>query len=176
VDLAPGVYPHFALLSAFGRNATLNLDYQRDGRVVPVPFHFLDLVQSMNVRPKNYTWGEFYGHVCDTFEYAFSAKAMARRLWTNRRSYIAWEQLFRGLSSERSNRLGYHKKMRRWLADDPEVRRFFEGETREVPQVLEAQVRTHLGPLWEWLPKGALRHDPQAYLHSGAAHPLPVLA
>lgn len=40
--------------------------------------------------------------------------------------------------------------------------------------MLEDQVRTHLGPLWEW--EGALRHDPEAYLHSGAAHPLPVLA
>ncbi|HEU0054892.1 MAG TPA: hypothetical protein VFQ39_17020, partial [Longimicrobium sp.] len=54
IDLAPGVYPHYALLSAFGRNAVLNRDYQREGRVVPVPFHFLDLVQCMNVRPRNY--------------------------------------------------------------------------------------------------------------------------
>jgi hypothetical protein len=175
VDLAPGVYPHFALLSAFGRNAVLNLDYQRDGRVIPVPFHFLDLVQAMNVRPKNYTWTAFYDHVCDTFDYAFSARALARRFWTNRRSYIAFEQLFRGMSSERSNRLGYHRKMRRWL-EQAEVRAFFEGETRDVPEVLTEQVRAHLGPLWKWLPQKALAHDPNAYLHSGAAHPLPVLA
>ncbi|HSU18057.1 B12-binding domain-containing radical SAM protein [Longimicrobium sp.] len=174
IDLAPGVYPHFALLSAFGRNAVLNLDYQRDGRVLPVPFHFLDLVQAMNVRPKNYTWTEFYDHVIDVFDYSFSARALARRYWTNKRSYIAWEQLFRGLSSERSNRLGYHRKMRRWL-EQPEVRGFFEGETRDVPAVLTDQVREHLGPLWKWLPKKALAHDPNAFLHSGSAHPLPVL-
>lgn len=175
IDLAPGVYPHFALLSAFGRNAVLNLDYQRDGRVLPVPFHFLDLVQAMNVRPKNYSWPQFYDLVIDTFEYSFSAKAMARRLWTNKHSYICWEQLFRGMSSERSNRLGYHKKMRRWM-DEPRFRSFFEGETREVPAELTDQIRAHLGPLWEWLPKEALKHDPQAFLHSGTAHPLPVLA
>ncbi|HEX2191363.1 MAG TPA: radical SAM protein [Longimicrobiaceae bacterium] len=176
VELAPGVYPHFALLSAFGRNATLNLDYQRDGRVLPVPFHFLDLVQSMNVRPRNYAWTEFYDHVIDTFDHAFSARALSRRLYANRRSYIAWEQLFRGLSSERSNRLGYHRRMRRWLDEDPQLRSFLEGETREVPHVLADQVRRHLGPLWEWLPEGALQHDPNAYLASGAAQPLPVLA
>ncbi|HEX2201693.1 MAG TPA: radical SAM protein [Longimicrobium sp.] len=175
IDLAPGVYPHFAVLSAFGRNAVLNLDYQRDGRVLPVPFHFLDLVQAMNVRPKNYSWPEFYDHVIDTFEYSFSARAMARRFYANRRSYIAWEQLFRGVSSERSNRLGYHKQMRRWM-DDPGFRAFFEGRTREVPPQLSGQVERHLGWLWQWLPKDALKHDPDAYLHSGVQHPLPVLA
>jgi hypothetical protein len=28
-------------------------------------------------------------------------------------------------------------------------------------------VRQDLGPLWEWLPEGALQHDPHAYLKSG---------
>lgn len=176
VDLAPGVYPHFALLSAFGRNAVLNLDYQREGRVLPVPFHFLDLVQSMNVRPRNYGWTEFYDHVIDTFDYAFSARALARRAWANRRSYIALEQLFRGVSSERNNRNAYHRKMRRWMDEEPSLRAFFEGRTREVPAVLADQVRTHLGPLWKYLPEGALRHDPEAYLHSGTPNQLPVLA
>ena len=177
IDLAPGVYPHFAVLSAFGRNAVLNLDYQREGRVVPVPFHFLDLVQAMNVRPKNYTWPEFYRHVCDTFDYSFSTRALARRFAKNKRApHIALEQAFRGLSSERSNRLGYHRKMLYWLEHDREVRAFFEGETRQVPHALSDQVRTHLGPLWKWLPEGALQHDPEAFLHSGTQHPLPVLA
>jgi hypothetical protein len=176
IDLAPGVYPHFAVLSAFGRNAVLNLDYQRDGRVIPVPFHFLDLVQAMNVVPRNYRWTEFYDHVIDTFEYSFSPGALARRLWKNKHSYICWEQFFRGVSSERNNRLAYHKKMRHWLEHEPGLRAFFEGETREVPAVLVDQVRQHLGPLWEWLPEGALRHDPNAYLESGSVHPLPVLA
>jgi hypothetical protein len=175
LDMAPGVYPHLAVLSAFGRNAVLNLEYQREGRVLPVPFHFLDLVQAMNVRPKNYTWPQFYDHVIDVFEYAFSAKALARRLWHNRHSYICWEQLFRGISSERLNRLAYHKKMRRWL-EEPAFRAFMEGETTRVPEQMVSQVRRHLGPLWEWLPADALQHDANAYMASGAAHPLPVLA
>ena len=175
VDLAPGVYPHYALLSAFGRNAVLNLEYQKAGRVLPVPFHFLDLVQCMNVKPKNYTWPEFYDHVIATFDYAFSARALVKRLAKNRRSYICWEQFFRGISSERNNRNAYHRKMRRWM-DEPRFRAFFEGETTELPAVLTDQVRTHLGHLWEWLPKEALHHDPEAYLHSGSPQPLPVLA
>jgi hypothetical protein len=175
VDLAPGMYPHFALLSAFGRNAVLNLDYQKAGRVLPVPFHFLDLVQAMNVKPRNYSWPQFYDHVIDTFDYAFSPRALGRRLVRNRRSYIALEQFFRGISSERNNRNAYHRKMRRWM-DEPRFRAFFEGETTELPAVLTDQIRTHLGPLWEWLPGDALRHDPNAFLHSNTSHPLPVLA
>jgi len=177
IDLAPGVYPHYALLSSFGRNAVLNLEYQRDGRVVPVPFHFMDLVQSMNVRPKNYGWAEFYDHVIDTMDYSFSPRALARRFMKNRRApHIALEQLFRGWSSERNNRTAYHRTMRHWLRHDPQVRAFFGGETREVPRVMTEQIRRHLGPLWPHLPAGAMEHDPQAYLRSGATHPLPVLA
>ncbi|CAN5799264.1 MAG: radical SAM protein [Gemmatimonadetes bacterium] len=174
IDLAPGVYPHFALLSAFGRNAALNLEYQREGRVVPVPFHFLDLVQSMNVRPRHYSWSEFYDHVCDTFSYAFSPRALTRRLAANRFTPIALEQLFRGVSSERNNRLAYHRKIRGWL-DQPDFRAFFDGESPAIPEVLVDQIRRHLGPLWQWLPDGALHHDPNAYLAGSSSQQLPVI-
>jgi hypothetical protein len=65
--------------------------------------------------------------------------------------------------------------MRGWL-EVPRFRAFFEGETTEVPAQLVDQIRRHLGPLWKWLPEGALEHDPSAYLHSGALHQLPVTA
>ena len=175
VDKAPAVFPHFAVLSAFGRNALLNLDYQRADRVLPVPFHFLDLVQSMNVKPLNYSWTTFYDHVCDTFDYAFSRRAMARRFWKNGNLISRFEQLFRGISSERNNRLAYHRKMRRWL-EEPAFRAFFEGETRQLPPRWVETIRQHLGPLSEWLPEDALYHDPNAYLYSGVEHPLPVVA
>lgn len=174
IDLAPGIFPHFAVLCSFGRNAVLNLDYQRDGRVLPVPFHFLDLVQAMNVKPKNYTWTEFYDHVCETFEYVFSWRALGRRLAANKHFGSRIEQFFRGISSERNNRLAYHRKMRRWL-DEPDFRAFFEGETDVLPQRFVDIIQEHLGPLWDWLPEDALYHDPNAYLHSGIEHPLPVV-
>jgi hypothetical protein len=176
IDLAPGVYPHYALLAAFGRNATLNLEYQRAGRVLPVPFHFLDLVTAMNVRPRHFGWTDFYDRVIDVFDYSFRPRALARRFAANPRPLLALEQLFRGLSSDRSNKMGQHRRMRGWLENDPQVRDFFAGTSREVPEVMVKQIRTHLGPLWEWLPKQALRYDPNAYLGSGISHPLPVLA
>ncbi len=173
VDLAPGVYPHLALLSAFGRNAVLNLTYQQEGRVVPVPFHFLDLIKAMNVKPKHYTWPAFYDHVIDTFDYVFAPRAIFRRLRANRNLILGLEQFFRGFSSERRNRMQGLRRVRRWL-DEPAFRAFFEGETAEVPHQFVEIIRRHLGPLWDWLPDDALSFDPNAYLHSGVEHPLPL--
>jgi hypothetical protein len=45
------------------------------------------------------------------------------------------------------------------------MRRFFDGETTEIPSFFVDRVRQDLGPLWELLPDGALHHDPNAYLH-----------
>src|SRR5207244_4508452 len=62
VDLTPGAFPGYSLLSAFGRAAPLNLQYQRSDRVLPFPFHFLDNNHAMHVKPQNYSWQEFYEH------------------------------------------------------------------------------------------------------------------
>ena len=42
-------------------------------------------------------------------------------------------------------------------------RRYFEGETTEIPKFFVARVRQDLGPLWQWLPSGAMYHDTNAY-------------
>ena len=39
VDLTPGAFPGYSLLSAFGQAAPLNLQYQELDRVLPFPFH-----------------------------------------------------------------------------------------------------------------------------------------
>ena len=49
---------------------------------------------------------------------------------------------------------------------DRQFRQFWEGETTKVPQYYVDAIRRDLGPLWEWLPKGAVDHDPNAYLKS----------
>src|SRR5919107_1730725 len=80
LDLAPGAFPAYSLLSAFGRAAPLNLEYQRAGRVLPFPFTFLNNTHAMNVKPKNYSWPEFYDHVVDLSRYSFSWRALPPRL------------------------------------------------------------------------------------------------
>jgi hypothetical protein len=59
--------------------------------------------------------------------------------------------------------------VRRRLDRDPSFRRFFEGETDEIPAFYVERVRRDLGPLWEQLPASALRHDPNAYLQKAGA-------
>ena len=89
LDMTPGAFPGYSLLTAFGRAAPLNLDYQRAQRVLPFPFHFLNNNQAMNVRPKNYSWRDFYDHVIDLTGYSFSWRAIFRRLRRDARADLA---------------------------------------------------------------------------------------
>jgi hypothetical protein len=82
LDLTPGTFPGYSLLTAFGRAALLNLDYQRSNRVLPFPFHFLNNNQAMNVRPRDYSWHHFYDHIIDLTEYSFSWRALSRRFYS----------------------------------------------------------------------------------------------
>jgi hypothetical protein len=169
VDLAPGVFPAYSLLSAFGQAAPLNLELQRDGRVLPTPFHFLDNNRATNVRPKNYTWAQLYDRVIDLRRHSFSWAAVARRFTANRGTIPRALNAVRALSSEGAGRIRYDATVRRLLDTDSGLRGFFEGETAELPSFYLDQMRSDLGPLWETLPEGALAHDPNAYLHAQRA-------
>jgi hypothetical protein len=164
LDRTPGVFPAYSLLSAFGQAAPLNLDLQRAGRVLPFPFHFLDNNHAMNVRPKNYTWTEIYDRVIDLRRYSFSWPSIRRRLSANGGLLTRSLNFVRAVSSEGFGRIRYDSTVRSLLDSDASVRRFFEGDTHTVPAFYTNQVRRDLGSLWDWLPAGALDHDPNAYL------------
>ncbi len=166
VEKTPGAFPAYSLFSAFGQAAPLNLELQRDARVLPFPFHFLDNNQAMNVRPKNYTWSSLYDHIIDMRRHSFSPRVIARRLAANKGLLPRFLNLVRAVSSEGFGRVRYDEKIRGLLDSDRSVRRFFESETAEVPTFYVDRVRRDLGPLFEWLPTGALEHDPNAYLKS----------
>ena len=169
VDLTPGAFPGYSLLSAFGRAAPLNLQYQRNDRVLPFPFHFLDNNHAMNVKPQNYSWQEFYDHVIDLTRYTFSRRAIVRRFRATRAPIPRWMNVVRAVSSEGYGRIKYHSEVRRRLDTDPQLRGYFDRATTELPAFYENQVRRDLGPLWQWLPQGALSHDHHAYLKSEAS-------
>ena len=166
VDLAPGVFPAYSLLSAFGQAAPLNLELQRDGRVLPTPFHFLDNNHASNVRPKNYTWPVLYDNVIQLRRHSFSWRAVARRFQANRGAIPRGLNAVRALSSEGSGRIRYDTTIRRLLDTDIGLRRFFEGETTALPGFYMDQMRRDLGAFWGALPDGALAHDPNAYLRT----------
>ena len=161
LDLAPGAYPAFSLLTCYGAAAPLNLEFQRAGRVLPFPFHFLDSNHAMNVRPLNYDWAEFYAHSEDLTAYAFSRERLWRRFNANRGFNTKAINLMRASASGRAK---FQGKIRRKLLNSSNVRSFFDGETTQLPDYYRNRIRHQLGSLWDALPEGALMHDPNAYL------------
>jgi len=166
VDLTPGAFPGYSLLTAFGQAAPLNLELQRTGRVNGFPFHFLNNNHAMNVRPKNYSWREFYEHVIDLTKYTFSWKAVARRFHANREMIPRWMNVVRAISTEGSGRIQYHTKILGHLERDRSFQEYFEGRSDALPQFYVDRIKRDLGPLWRYLPEGALYHDSHAYLRS----------
>src|SRR4029077_19214263 len=118
LDLTPGAFPGYSLLTAFGRAAALNLDYQSNNRVLPFPFHFLNNNQAMNVRPRKYSWRDFYDHVIDLTRYSFSWEAIFRRFRSTRGPMPRGMNLVRAVSTEGFGRLRYHRDIRRRLDED----------------------------------------------------------
>jgi len=166
LDLAPGAFPAFSLLTSYGQAAPLNLDLQRAGRVLPFPHHLLDSTHAMNVRPLHYGWMEFFEHAASVTRHGRSLPSTLRRLWANGLGVAGRLNFIRATSS---NRVKYQAKILDLLRNDRSVLDFFEGRTQELPAFFKARIQHQLGPLWEALPAGALYHDQNAYLASQSA-------
>jgi len=178
VDLVPGAFPGYSLLSAFGQAAPLNLEYQRIGRVLPVPFHFLNNNHAMNVKPLHYSWPEMYDRVIDLTAHTFSWPAIANRFSAGSTAIPKWANLLRAVSSEGFGRLRYYKEVRWRLTHDHAFRAYWEGESTQLPDFYLERIRKDLGELWEWFPQEALVHEPNAYLieHLREAQKIPSAA
>ncbi|HLB10385.1 MAG TPA: hypothetical protein VK617_12670 [Gemmatimonadaceae bacterium] len=168
VDLVPGAFPAYSLLTAFGRAAPLNLEFQRDGRVLSFPHHFLDNHGAMNVRPKNYSWSRFYEHMIDLTRHSFSAHTVARRFFANRMFIPRTLNVIRAITGEGRQRLVYYRTLRQHLEKDVPLRAFFDGETATVPRFYVDKIREDLRGYWDALPEDALYHDQNAYLRSSS--------
>ena len=164
VDMTPGAFPGYSLLSAFGQAAPLNLEYQEHNRVLP--FHFLDNNHAMNVKPSNYSWNEFYSHIISLGEHTFSWSAIFKRLKATKAFIPRWMNVVRAISEEGFGRVAYNKEILMRLNSDVKFRDYFEQETTELPRFYLNIIKKELGPLWAWLPEGALFHDQNAYLNS----------
>ena len=171
IDASPAAFPGYSLLTSFGQAAPLNLEYQKEGRLLGFPFHFLNNHHAMNLKPKHYEWIEFYDHVIDLTKYSFSKRAIWRRLRANNGGIPRVMNVVRAISSEGQGRIEYYGTVREKLATDTKFRDYFEGESDALPQFYVDRVKHDLGPLWEYLPEGALEHDPYAYLKSTGGVP-----
>ena len=159
LDLSPGAYPAFSMLTAYGSAAPLNRELQRAGRVLPIPFPFLDGNHAMNVRPLNYEWTEIYAHAADISQYAMKGRRMLRR-WAANTGATRWVNMVRSSSSRRAK---FQRTMHEALTTDQAMRRFFDGTQREIPSFYVDRVKRGLGPLWDALPSTALLHDQNTF-------------
>jgi hypothetical protein len=160
LDLAPGAYPAFSMLTAYGQAAPLNLGFHEENRVIPVPFHFLNSTRGLNVKPKHYSWPEFFGHMSDLVGDAHSFSRIVRRFKATHGFHARW---FSALRASTSKKRKYYRDLQEQLNTDSKLLAFFNGETRELPDFFVDRIKQDLGPLWSELPEGALMHDELAY-------------
>jgi len=176
VNLAPGAFPAYSLLTAFGRAAPLNLEYQRQGRVLPHPFPLLNNHSAMNVIPLHYSWTNFYDHLIGLTAYSYSWRAIARRYRANTGIIPSMANVVRAISNEGFGRIHYYTEIRRRLDTDAHFRRYCEGATTDLPQFYLDKMQHDLGAFSRYLPQGALHHDQNAYLNSVASGEPPAVA
>ncbi|MEK7264906.1 MAG: radical SAM protein [Pseudomonadota bacterium] len=172
-DLAPGAYPAYSLFTSYGRAAPISLDLETSGRVNRVPFHFLNSTRAMNIRPKNYDWSEFFGHVADLITDTHSPSRVAKRFQA---ASGLMPRSFAVLRSVTNSKPKYYRRMTEELKPGGALRAFFDGESEVLPEFFTDKIRKDLGPLWDELPQGALTHDHLAYSKSAANAPAPAAA
>jgi hypothetical protein len=156
IDLVPGAYPSYALLTVFGQNNKQNINYELADRIIPFPFHMMMSVHTLNVVPKNYSWKEFYVKFIDLLNYAFSPKAMYRRFKENKMFVPRWLTLLISLTIGGVGKISHLSKMLKELETNRDFQAFVRKETTIVPEFLINRVRHELGPMWDWLPDKSL--------------------
>lgn len=169
LDASPAAFPGFSLLTAFGEAAPLNLEYQKEDRVLPFPFHFLNNHLAMNVKPKNYEWVDFYDKVIGVTAHAFSNRAIWNRIKATSHFTSKWMNVVRAISTEGYGRLRLFRAIRKNLVEDKQFRAYFERETEVLPKFYMNIIKKDLGVFWDWLPEGAIYHDQNAYLNKTMA-------
>ena len=112
---------------------------------------------------------EFYDHAIDVTAYSFSRRAIVNRFQASAARLPRWLNVVRAVSSEGFGRLKFYREVRRRLDEDRPFRDYFEGKSTELPQFYINIIKRDLGALWEWLPEGAIYHDPNAYLKAEQA-------
>ena len=101
--------------------------------------------------------------------HSFSWPAIGRRLRAATDRLPRWLNTLRAVSSEGFGRIRHYSELRRRLETDAQLVSFFDQETDDLPGFYVDRVKRDLGPLWSWLPEGALHHDHHAYLNAHEA-------
>ena len=145
VDLTPGAFPGYSLLTAFGQAARLNLDYQRTNRGAALPVPRPEQPGDERAA-KHYTWPDFYARDRSDPVHFFMARD-SQPLWRDQRHDPAVDERGASRIPEGFGRLKYHTEVRRRLGTDAQLRRYFDQETTEIPQFYMDLARKDLGAM-----------------------------
>ena len=132
----PGAFPAYSLLSAFGRAAPMNLEYQRAGQgsALPVPF---PEQQPRDERPAQEL---FLARVLRSSGGRHPLLVFLEGYCPPHPRHPTaipkWMNVVRAVSSEGFGRIRYHETIRRLLDTDRSVRDYMEGESRYPAGVL----------------------------------------
>jgi Radical SAM superfamily len=153
VDLAPAAFPSHSVFTAYGNSTPLGVKLAREGRVLKLPFQFLDTAAIHNVELENYSAADFYGRLGDAVAYSYSSRATLRRLRSNAHpicSLPRWMNLVRSVESKR--RGCYYRELSRRFASDRDFQAFESREQERAPGFFRHAVRAEMGPFYERLP------------------------
>lgn len=170
LDLAPGIYPTYMMLTSFGNSAPMSHQFQTEGRVVDVPFSFMDGNSGLNIRLKNYSQIEFYNHMADLAKYSFSPRTIWRRFKANKRPLTRWMNLLRATLSGKGAR-GNYSEIRDQLKTNREFQDFYSGESMKPPTFYHDKIKESLGSFYDYLPARTLN-----YLKHGEPSPNPRIS
>ena len=107
-------------------------------------------------------------HVIDLTRYTFSWRAILNRFHATRGMIPRWMHVVWAISSEGFGRIQYHTECGDGSTPTHSSGAISTGDHR-TPEFYVDLARQDLGALWEWLPAGAMYHDPNAYLKSEMA-------
>ncbi len=166
IDLAPGAYPSYALLSVFGKSTESNINYESENRIIPFPYHLMRSVLTLNIIPMHYTWEGFYVHFIDLLKYSFSNKAMFRRFNANHSPAPRWLTLLLSLTIGGRGKIRYLSDMLEHLRREKDFQSFVNKESPDIPTSILQEVKKDLGFMWQWLPDKTLSHEPAVFSDS----------
>ena len=165
VDLAPGVYPNFSLITSYGNSAPLSHTLQEENRVLDLPFPFLDGNSGLNIKLKNYEYLDFYRYMDDLVKYAFSKKKIAKRFVANKHAFPRWINLLRSVFSAKGSCANF-AEISNLLQNNSEFQGFYFEGNMQPPSFYRNKVEQALGSFYQHLPTKVIN-----YLHHGEAAP-----
>jgi len=141
VDLVPGVYPNFQIITSFGKSTP----FKRG--LINLPYNMLDCITASNVVTA-YKPDEFYDLLADLISHSFTAKKTIKRMARADLRFKAFYAIRYFTSGRGSSK--YYRKLAHNIRTKEDYNSFFNGRTEIYPKAFVNQLKSQLGPLYRY--------------------------